>query len=219
MSNSSWPHGLQHTRLSCPSPSPGACSNSCPLTVMPSNHLILYHLLPPSILPSIRIFSNESVLHITWPKCWGFSFSISPSNEYSGLISFRIDWLDLRMVLNSWNTFPRVNPRPKFWWQKVGSRSFKTVCDARCLYSEHCLTKKEKLTKSNTKKSMKAKWMSQDTAGPQAGGWTGASSWHSLLPSGVPQAQGGEVSKACAKGKSLWPAEGRMLCSPPTKIY
>ena len=68
--------------------------------VMPSNHLILCHplLLPPSIFPSIRVFSNESVLHIRWPKYQSFSFSISPSNEYSGLISFRIDWLDLLTV-------------------------------------------------------------------------------------------------------------------------
>ena len=66
-------------------------------SVMPSNHLILCHplLLPPSIVPSIRVFSNESVLCIRWPKYWSFSFNISPSNEYSGLISFRIDWLDL----------------------------------------------------------------------------------------------------------------------------
>ena len=64
--------------------------------VMPSNHLILCHpLLPPSILPSIRVFSNESALYIRWPKYWSFSFSISPSNEHSGLISFRMDWLDL----------------------------------------------------------------------------------------------------------------------------
>ena len=64
--------------------------------VMPSDHLILCHplLLPPSIFPSIRVFSNESVLHIRWPKYWSFSFSISPSNEYSGLISFCIDWFD-----------------------------------------------------------------------------------------------------------------------------
>ena len=68
--------------------------------VMPSNHLILCHplLLPISIFPSIRGFSNESVLRIRWPKYWSFSFSISPSNEYSGLISFRIDWLDLLAV-------------------------------------------------------------------------------------------------------------------------
>ena len=69
-------------------------------SVMPSNHLNLCHplLLPPSIFPSIRVFSNESVLRIRWPKFWSFSFSISPSNEYSGLISFRIDWLDLLAV-------------------------------------------------------------------------------------------------------------------------
>ena len=69
-------------------------------SVMPSSHLILCHplLLPPSIFPSIRIFSNESVLHIRWPKCLSFSFSISPSNEYSGPISFRMDWFDLLAV-------------------------------------------------------------------------------------------------------------------------
>ena len=70
--------------------------------VMPSHHLILCHpLLPPSIIPSIRVFSNESVLHIRWPKYWSFSFSISPSNEYSGLISFRMDWLDFLVVEGS----------------------------------------------------------------------------------------------------------------------
>ena len=65
-----------------------------------SHHLILCHplLLPPSVFPSIRVFSSESVLHITWPKCWSFSFSISPSNEHLGLISFRMDWLDLLAV-------------------------------------------------------------------------------------------------------------------------
>ena len=69
-------------------------------SVMPSNHLILCRplLLPPSIFPSIRVFSNESALRIRWPKYWSFSFSISPSNEYSGLISFRMDWLDLLAV-------------------------------------------------------------------------------------------------------------------------
>ena len=65
-------------------------------SVMPSNHLILcFPLLLPSIFPSIRVLSNESVLHISWPEYWSFSFSISPSNEYSGLISFRMDWFDL----------------------------------------------------------------------------------------------------------------------------
>ena len=69
-------------------------------SVMPSNHLILCRplLLPPSIFPNMCVFSNESALHIRWPKYWSFSFSISPSNEYSGLISFRIDWLDLLVV-------------------------------------------------------------------------------------------------------------------------
>ena len=67
---------------------------------MPSNHLILCRplLLPPSIFPSIKVFSNQSVLRIRWPKYWSFSFSISPSNEYSGLISFTMDWLDLLAV-------------------------------------------------------------------------------------------------------------------------
>ena len=69
-------------------------------SVMPSNHLILCHPLPllPSIFPSIRVFSNESALCIRWPKCWSFSFNISPSNEHPGLISFRMDWLDLLAV-------------------------------------------------------------------------------------------------------------------------
>ena len=68
-------------------------------SVMPSNHLILCcHLLLPSIFPNIRLFSNESILHIRWPKYWSFSFNISPSNEHTGLISFRMDWLDLLAV-------------------------------------------------------------------------------------------------------------------------
>ena len=101
MSNSLQPHGLQHSRLPCPSPTPGAYSNFMFIeSMMPSNHLILCHplLLPPSIFPSIRGFSNESVLCIRWPKYWSFSFSISPSNEYSGLISFKIDRLDFLAV-------------------------------------------------------------------------------------------------------------------------
>ena len=75
-------------------------------SVMPSNHLILCRplLLPPSILPSIRVFSSESVLRISWPKYWSFSFSISPSNEYSGLIFLRIDWVDLPAVQETLKT-------------------------------------------------------------------------------------------------------------------
>ena len=76
-------------------------------SVMPSNYLILCRplLLPPSIFPSIRVFSNESVLHIRWPKYWSFSFSMSPSNEYSGLISFRMDWFDLLAVQGTLKSF------------------------------------------------------------------------------------------------------------------
>ena len=80
--------------------------------VMPSNHLVLCHplLLLPSIFPSIRVFFNESTLHIRWPKHWSFSFSISPSNEYSGFISFSIDWFNLLAVHNSQES----SPTPQF---------------------------------------------------------------------------------------------------------
>ena len=90
-----WPHGLQHARLLCPLLSPGVYSESCLLeSVMPSNHLILCRpLLLFLIFSSIKVFYNESVLRIRWPKYW--SFSISPSNEQAGLISLRMDWLDL----------------------------------------------------------------------------------------------------------------------------
>ena len=99
-------HGLQHSRLPCPSPTLRVCSNSWRSSMMPFNHLILCHLLllPSSIFPSIRVFSNESVLHIRLPKYWGFSFNISPSNEHSGLISFRMDWLDLLAVHGTLNS-------------------------------------------------------------------------------------------------------------------
>ena len=90
-------HGLQHSRLLSTTNSRNLLKLMSIELVMPSNHLILCHplLLLSSIFPSIRVFSNESVLHIRWPKYWSFSFSISPSNEYLGLISFRIDWFDL----------------------------------------------------------------------------------------------------------------------------
>ena len=97
MSDSLWLHGLQHARPPCP-PTPGVYSNSCPLTVMPSNHLILCHplLLPSNLSQHQDLF--KSVLRIRWPNFWSFSFSISPSIEYWGLISFRMDWLDLLAV-------------------------------------------------------------------------------------------------------------------------
>ena len=100
MSNSLQPHGLQHAWLLCPSPYARVCSNLKLMSiesVLLSNHLILYHpVLWPSVFPRIRAFSNELALHIRWPKYWIFSFSISASNEYSGLISF--DWFDLLAV-------------------------------------------------------------------------------------------------------------------------
>ena len=100
MSDSPRPYGLQQARFPCPSPSPWVCPNLCPLswwchpTISPCQPLVLQL----SIFPSIRLFSNELALFIRWKKYWSFSFRISPSNEYSGLIFFRIDRLDLRAL-------------------------------------------------------------------------------------------------------------------------
>ena len=96
VSDSLQPHGPQHSRRPCPSPTPRVYPNISTESVMPSNNLILCCplLFLPSIFPSIRVFSNESALLIRWPKYWSFSFNISPSNEHSGLI-FRMNWLDL----------------------------------------------------------------------------------------------------------------------------
>ena len=95
MSDSLQPHGLQHARLPCPSPTLRVCSNSCP-----SDHLILCLslLLLLSTFPSTRVFSSESALRMRWPNYWSFSFSIIPSYEHPGLISFRMDWFDLLAV-------------------------------------------------------------------------------------------------------------------------
>ena len=110
VSDSLQPHELQHGRPPCPTGSPPQSplwtnSQSPPKlmsieSVMPSNHLILCCplLLLPSVFPSIRVFSNQSALHIRWPKIWSFSFNISHSNEHQGPISFRMDWLDLLAV-------------------------------------------------------------------------------------------------------------------------
>ena len=105
VSNSLWPHGLQHARLPCSSLTPIACSNSCPLSrwchpaitssIVPSSAC---PLRLPSIPPSIRVISNESTLHMRWPKYWNFSFSIIPSKGHPGLIFFRMNWLDLLAV-------------------------------------------------------------------------------------------------------------------------
>ena len=100
VTNSLWPHESQHARPPCPSPTPSSPKLMCIKSVMPSSHLILCHplLLLPPIPPSIRVFSNESTLCVRWSKYWSFSLSISPSNEHPGLISFRMDWLDLLAV-------------------------------------------------------------------------------------------------------------------------
>ena len=97
MSDSLWPHGLQHASLPCPLLSSRVCSNSGPLSQW-CHPAISSSVAPPSIFPSIRVFCNESVLCIRWPKYWSFSFSIIPSSKYSGVISFRNEWLDLVAV-------------------------------------------------------------------------------------------------------------------------
>ena len=102
MFNSLQLYGLQHARLPCPSPTPRAYSNSCPLMsdAIQTSHPLSSPSPPPFSLshPQEMVLSDESVLHTRWPKYWSFSFSISPSSEYSGLISFRMDWLDLLVV-------------------------------------------------------------------------------------------------------------------------
>jgi len=101
ISDSLWPHELQHTRPPCPSPTPRVHPNPCPLSwwchPTISSSVIPFSSCPQSFLAS-RVFSNESVLHIRWPKYWSFSFNISPSNEHPGLISLSTDWLDLLAV-------------------------------------------------------------------------------------------------------------------------
>ena len=107
-----WPHGLQHARLPGPSPTPGACSNWRPLSWW--CHPTSSSSVGPFssyIQSSIRVLSIESVLCIRWPKYWSFSFSISPTNEHSGLISFRMDWFDLLAVQG---TLKESSPTPQF---------------------------------------------------------------------------------------------------------
>ena len=123
MSNSLRPHGLQHNQASLFITSSRSLLRLMSIeSVMPSNHLILCCplLLLPSILPSIRVFSNEPILHIRWPKDWSFSFSIRPSNEYSGLISFRMDWLDLPAVQGTLKSLlQHQSSKASFLWCSV----------------------------------------------------------------------------------------------------
>ena len=110
-SDSLQPHGLQHSRLPCPSQTPGAFSNSCPSSQR-CHPTILSSVIPFPSCPqsSIRVFSNESGLHMRWPKYWSFSIGISPSSVHPGLISFRMDWLDLLAVQGT----HKSSPAPQF---------------------------------------------------------------------------------------------------------
>ena len=109
VSDSLRPHGLQRARPPCPSPAPSLLR----LMSMPSSHLILCRplLLLPSVFPSIRVFSREAALPIRWPQHWSSGFSVSPSSDYSGLISFRMDWLDLLAVQGALKS---LSPTPQF---------------------------------------------------------------------------------------------------------
>ena len=123
MSDSLWPPGLQHARPPCPSPTPRVYSNSCPLnwwchpTISSSVRPFSSHL---QLFPASFDFSKESVLCIRWPKHWSFSFSISPSNEYSGLISFRLHWLDLLAVQGTLKSlFQHHSSKASILWQSA----------------------------------------------------------------------------------------------------
>ena len=118
MSDSLQPHGLQHARLPCLHQQlPELAQTHVHLLAMPSNHLILCHwlLLLPSIFPSIIFFSIQSALHIMWPKYWSFSFRISPSNDNSALISFRIDWFDLPAVQGTLKSLQHHSSKHQFF--------------------------------------------------------------------------------------------------------
>ena len=123
MSDSLQPHESQHGRPPCPSPNPGVHSNSCPSSrwCHPAISSCRPLLLLPPIPPSIRVFSNESTLRMRWPKYWSFSLSISPSNEHPGLISFRIDWLDLLAVQGTLKSLIQTN------WGK-GNNQLQSAC-------------------------------------------------------------------------------------------
>ena len=125
VSDSLRPHESQHARPPCPSPTPGVHPNSMSIeSVIPSSHLILCRplLLPPSVFPRLRVFSSESALCIKWPKYWSFSFSIRPSNEYSGLISVRMDWFDLLAVQGTLKS----SPAPQF--ESISSLAPSLLC-------------------------------------------------------------------------------------------
>ena len=126
VSDSLRPHELQHARLPCPLPTPGVHSDSRPSSRMPSSHLILCHplLLLPSIPLSFKVFSNESTLRMRWPKYWSFSFSIISSKQNPGLISFRMDWLDLLAVQGTLKSLlQHHNSKHQFFGAQLSSQS------------------------------------------------------------------------------------------------
>ena len=154
VSNPLRPHGLQHVRPPCPSPTPRVYLKLMSIeSVMPSNHLILCHplILLPSIFPSTRVFSNESVLHISWPKDWSFSFSISPSNDYLGLISFRMGWLDL-FAVHSPRDSQESSPTPHFKSINTSALSFlygPTLTSTHDYWKNHILDQTDLCWQSN----------------------------------------------------------------------
>ena len=131
VSDSLQPHGLQYARPPSPSPTPRVYSKLMSVElVMPSNHLIFCRpfLLLTSVFPSIRVFSDESVLHIRWPKYWSFSFSISPSNEHPGLISFRMDWLDFLAVQGTLRSFSNTTvQKHQFFSTQLSLQSYSHI--------------------------------------------------------------------------------------------
>ena len=138
MSNSLQPHGLQHARPPCPSPTPGVYSNSCPLSQWChpaiSSSVVPFSSCPQSF-PASGSFSNESALCIRWPKYWSFSFNISPSNQHPGLISFRMDWLDLLAVQGTLKSLLQYHSsKASILWQdrkstRLNSSHLATCCE------------------------------------------------------------------------------------------
>ena len=124
------PYRLQHARPPCPSPTPSLLKLTSIKSVMPSSHLILCRplLLLTPIPPSTRVFSNESTLRMRWPKYWSFSFNISPSNEYSGLISFRVDWFDILAVQGTLKSLPQHSLKTSILWHQPSLWSSSHIC-------------------------------------------------------------------------------------------
>ena len=146
MSNSLRTHGLQHARLPCPSTTSRVYSNSCPLSLC-CHPTISSSVIPfsscLSIFPISRVFSNESVLHSRWPEYWSFSFSISPSNEHPGLISFRMDWLGLLAVQGTLkNLLQHHSSKASILWHSaffMVQVSHPHMAKGKTLYSVHLI--------------------------------------------------------------------------------